>query len=149
MKFTANNENELVEKIWSIITANDAPCIKIGLIGDLGAGKTTLVKGLAHLLGVKAPVTSPTFTISKEYRIEGEKEGFLRHLDLYRFDNVLQRDFQEIMEIVNLENGLVAIEWVEKMPALLGQMDFLIKIKIGQGDQRIVEVEKNESSNKH
>ncbi len=130
----------MVENIWSVLTKKVAPSIKIGLTGDLGSGKTTLVKGLAQKLGIKEPVTSPTFTISKQYNTNDNKWPILRHLDLYRFDDISKRDLEEISEIINLENGLIAVEWIENMPKLFELMDFHIKIKVGQKYERQVEV---------
>lgn len=76
------------------------------LHGELGAGKTTFTKGVALALGIKEPITSPTFTIIKEY--EG-KDLFLYHMDLYR----LSDDLSEIglEEYLGNPNGICVIEW--------------------------------------
>ncbi len=78
------------------------------LNGDLGAGKTTLTKGIAKALGIKRPVKSPTFTIVREYR-EGSMPLF--HMDMYRLGD---GDLSSIdMPSYLAENGLVVIEWPE------------------------------------
>lgn len=78
------------------------------LNGDLGAGKTTLTKGIAKALGIKRPVKSPTFTIVREYR-EGSMPLF--HMDMYRLED---GDLSSIdMPSYLAENGLVVIEWPE------------------------------------
>ncbi len=76
------------------------------LTGELGAGKTTFTKGIALALGIKEPVTSPTFTIIKEY--QGEKLA-LYHMDMYR----LSGDITELglEEYLGKSNGVCVIEW--------------------------------------
>ena len=76
------------------------------LYGDLGAGKTTFTKGIALALGVREPVTSPTFTIVKEYKGSALK---LYHMDMYR----LSGDITElgIEDYIGSEKGVTVIEW--------------------------------------
>jgi tRNA threonylcarbamoyladenosine biosynthesis protein TsaE len=83
------------------------------LYGDLGAGKTAFVRGLAEGLGI-APgdVTSPTFTIMQEYR-GGRLTLF--HVDLYRLNDPREIDELGVEEIA--AEGVLAVEWAEKLPA--------------------------------
>ena len=78
----------------------------VRLSGELGAGKTTFTKGIALALGIEEPVTSPTFTIIKEYR--GEKL-YLYHMDMYR----LSGDLTELGldEYLGKKDGVSVIEW--------------------------------------
>ena len=85
----------------------------VGLVGDLGAGKTCLVRGLARGLGIDAErVHSPSFVIVTEY---GGGRLTLAHVDLYRLDApVAERDF--LREILHAD-GVAAVEWFDRLPA--------------------------------
>ncbi|MBM3861260.1 MAG: tRNA (adenosine(37)-N6)-threonylcarbamoyltransferase complex ATPase subunit type 1 TsaE [Verrucomicrobia bacterium] len=87
----------------------------IALMGDLGAGKTCLVKGIARGLGIAKEVTSPTFTLIHEYR--GGRLP-LYHVDLYRLDTVAAAISIGIEEYLPGE-GVTVIEWAEKIESLL------------------------------
>jgi len=108
-----------------------APCMLI-LRGDLGAGKTTLVKGIAAGLGVaeESDVTSPTFTLVHEYG------GALYHLDLYRIEKERELDALGLDEM--MQDAIVLVEWGEKFPSLVGRADGEIAIAHGGGDTRII-----------
>ena len=98
----------------------------IALQGDLGAGKTTFVQGLARALGITRPVTSPTFTLVGEY--PGDRV-LLVHMDLYRLrspDDLLTIGFQEYLD----RKALLAVEWPERAGDLLPPETVWVKIAL-------------------
>jgi len=104
-------ETESLGEHWGRVAPRG---LVIGLSGDLGSGKTQLVKGLARGLGVKAPVRSPTFTLVNEYA--GDRLR-LFHLDLYRLespDQIIGAGLEEYLQ----PDGVTVIEWAERWPAL-------------------------------
>jgi tRNA threonylcarbamoyladenosine biosynthesis protein TsaE len=87
------------------------PGLVIGLTGELGAGKTQLVKGLARGLGITARVTSPSFALVNEYR-DGRLPLF--HLDLYRLDTPEQIIAAGLEDYLLDPPGVTVVEWIER-----------------------------------
>jgi len=106
------------------------------LRGDLGAGKTTLVKGIAQAFEAarEEDVTSPTFTLIHEYR---GPSATLYHIDLYRVDT--PRELQTLaLDDLIAENSILLIEWGEKFSRFQRERDVEIILKnIGESDRRI------------
>jgi tRNA threonylcarbamoyladenosine biosynthesis protein TsaE len=107
------------------------------LIGNLGAGKTTLAKGIAKGLGAADPdqVSSPTFTLIHEY-------GNLRkiyHVDLYRLDRVGEVAALGLDELFE-KDSVVLVEWGERFPQSMPSERIEIRIEAGKGDQREITV---------
>lgn len=108
------------------------------LRGDLGAGKTTLVKGIAEAFDAADPdqVTSPTFTLIHEY--EGTRDGepvLLYHLDLYRIKEERQLDSLGLDELAAPE-AIVLVEWGEKFSSVVKRSDGEIVLEVTGGDTR-------------
>lgn len=103
------------------------------LRGDLGAGKTTLVKGIVASLGAAQPddVASPTFTLVHEYN---GRNLAVYHLDLYRLENDSQLEALGISEMLNRPDALVLAEWGERFPTLVAQADAEITIEMGENE---------------
>jgi tRNA threonylcarbamoyladenosine biosynthesis protein TsaE len=104
-----------------------APPKLVLLRGDLGAGKTTLVKGIAAAFAAaeEEDVTSPTFTLVHEYR--GPRAN-LYHIDLYRIDT--QRELETLgLDDLRTKDGILLIEWGEKFPRFVAERDVEISLQ--------------------
>ena len=130
-----------VDETWAIAKAlvDELPQrVVLALHGDLGAGKTCFVQGIALALGINQPVTSPTFTIVNEYH--GDR--YLCHIDLYRLsgaDEVLALGFDEYLEA----EGIVAVEWPERAEEIFPDDIINISIKsMGRSDVRSIIIRK-------
>lgn len=131
-------------------TANETDTIELGrrlaaelpvhgtvlLIGNLGAGKTTLAKGIVGCRTGASPddVTSPTFTLIHEYG-----EGRVYHIDLYRLDEPRQIATLGLDELFE-RDALVLIEWGERFPELMPRPRTEIHLRAAQDDAREIEV---------
>ena len=112
----------------------------IYLCGDLGAGKTTLVRGLLTGFGHEGPVKSPTYTLVESYQFQ--KEGFpykqVHHFDLYRLEHPEELEFMGGREY--FEQSLCLIEWPEKGLGWLPDPDLLVTLNV-QGNARQISLE--------
>lgn len=110
----------------------------VALDGDLGAGKTVLVKGIAKGLGIADVIVSPTFTILREY--EGALP--LYHFDVYRIgdpDELFEIGFQEYLD----GDGICVIEWAEKVPELLPARAIGVRIEKTGSNTREINIKKD------
>lgn len=133
--FTTNSPAETIA-IGRELASLLAPPNIVVLRGDLGAGKTTLVKGIAE--GFQAAkeedVTSPTFTLIHEYRGPSAR---LYHVDLYRIDTPRELDTLALDDLM-AENSVLLIEWGEKFPRFQRERDFEIAIeRISENERKI------------
>ena len=113
----------------------------VALHGPLGAGKTTLVKGIARSLHIQDPVTSPSFTLIAEY--EGFLEGLpivLYHVDLYRIGHPQEIEDLGLEEILN-GSGICVIEWAEKASDFLPESAIQVEIGLLDGQNRRLDIE--------
>jgi len=127
---TTQSETETGE-VGRKLASTLEPGAVVLLVGDLGAGKTALVRGLAEGLGVPPEeVSSPTFTLMQEYR--GGRVPLI-HVDLYRLND--PREIDDLgLEELGIESVL-AIEWAEKLPrAIAGAVE--VRIEHRSGDER-------------
>ena len=107
------------------------------LRGDLGAGKTTLVKGIAAAFDAaeEEDVTSPTFTLIHEYR--GPKAN-LYHIDLYRIDTQRELDTLGLDDLRSERDSILLIEWGEKFPRFVRERDVEVSFeRDGESGRRI------------
>ena len=117
------------------LAAQMPPGTVLCLHGDLGAGKTCFVQGLARALGVRRPVGSPTFTLINEYR--GAKP--LAHIDLYRIRGAGDAFGLGLEEYLFHYPGIVAIEWAERAADLLPDACWHVRLAPGPdaGSRRV------------
>jgi tRNA threonylcarbamoyladenosine biosynthesis protein TsaE len=133
--FETHGEEETIELGRSIAATLPKRAVVL-LIGNLGAGKTTLAKGIISGLGAAEPedVTSPTFTLIHEYG-----EGRVYHIDLYRLDRAEQVATLGLDEIFDRES-VVLIEWGERFPQLLPADRIEIRIETLNEESRRIEI---------
>ena len=103
----------------------------LALFGNLGAGKTTFIQGLAQGLGIRGRVLSPTFIFIRPYKLSKGYKFY--HVDLYRLDSEKDVEAIGLNEILQDKNAIVAIEWPEKIENLLPKG--MISIKIEELDE--------------
>ena len=114
--------------------------VTIGLVGPLGAGKTTFTQAFARALGIKK-VTSPSFVVAHEYRIRDRK---FYHIDFYRLTRLKQTVDLGLDEILTGDN-LVLIEWADRFPEILKQCNVQIQIKINTDKTRHVLIQNHKN----
>ncbi len=106
---------------------------EVYLEGEMGAGKTTLIKTILRILGVKDVVSSPTFSLVNTYELSDHKPIY--HADLYRVENEVELydiGFDEYLE----SNNLIFIEWSERMTSLFNPKAMKIAIEITSQNRR-------------
>lgn len=129
--------DSLAKKIPKIIRKNGKAVI-LALIGELGGGKTTFVKGLAHALGVKSSIVSPTFIIERKYPLQNSKFKYFYHFDCYRLKDVKELSLLEFKKIISSPYNLVAIEWADKIKSVLPQDTIFLTFKfLGKNKRKI------------
>lgn len=133
-QYITNSAEETIE-LGRQLARELAPPKLVLLRGDLGAGKTTMVKGIAETFNAASQddVTSPTFTLIHEYR---GPEVSVFHIDLYRIETQRELETLGLEELIADERNVVLIEWGEKFPSLVRERDVEIAIERTGADQR-------------
>ena len=108
--------------------------------GDLGSGKTTLIKNISMKIGSKNNISSPTYPILNTYESNNEK---IYHADLYRIDNILDLNEIGFFDIIN-EKEWIFIEWPKKIIEYFEYPYSYIKIKIDDSKKRTLEIKNYE-----
>lgn len=120
-------------ELAEILAAGDVVLIR----GELGSGKTTLVRGAARALGVRGPVTSPTFSIGHRYQADAVS---VTHLDLYRLAGLEHEDPDLLADY--LGPGRIAfVEWPQAADAELAGARLRVTLSHGGGDRRRIDVD--------
>lgn len=135
-KYTTATEDDTIDLGRTLAAGWPRPCVVL-LIGQLGAGKTTLAKGIAEGLGSARAddVSSPTFPLIHEYGDEGD----LYHIDLYRLDTVAEVETLGLDELF-ARQAVVLLEWAERFPSLLPEERIEIRIEAGDDERRTLTV---------
>ena len=129
-KFTSNSDMDTIELAQNI-ESEKFPNMVICLEGDLGSGKTVFTKGIANALGINESITSPTYTIIKEY--DGELP--LYHMDVYRLDgNTEGVGIEEYFT----KGGVVVIEWADTIKDILPKERLEIEFRVVDENKRVL-----------
>lgn len=128
-KITTKSELETIELAQNF-ESEKFPNMIICLDGELGSGKTIFTKGIANALGIKESITSPTYTIIKEY--DGELP--LYHMDVYRLENSTDIGIEEYFT----KGGVVVIEWSNIIKDILPEERLEIQFRIIDENKRVL-----------
>lgn len=131
-KYTSHSEEETMELAQNI-ESEKFPNMVISLNGELGSGKTVFVKGFASSLGIDENITSPTFTLVKEYV---NCEMPLYHMDVYRLEDG-NDDSVGISDYFS-KGGITIIEWADVIKDTLPDERLDIKFKVVDEDTRVI-----------
>ncbi|HET9946564.1 MAG TPA: tRNA (adenosine(37)-N6)-threonylcarbamoyltransferase complex ATPase subunit type 1 TsaE [Patescibacteria group bacterium] len=111
------------------------------LKGDLGAGKTTFVQGLANGLGIKRRIISPTFIVMRSYELQ---ENMFYHIDLYRMTSQQDIEGLGLLQLFEDKHAILAIEWPEKLGNLIPKKYTEISCTWISENSRKIEIKKYE-----
>ena len=122
-----SSSEEMTQNIGKICAKALKKGYVIALNGDLGAGKTVFTRGLASGLNIKENITSPTFTILRQY--EGKNFKF-NHIDLYRIEEIEELDEIGILDL--LDDGITVVEWAKKASEIFSDDTLIVNILRGR-----------------
>jgi tRNA threonylcarbamoyladenosine biosynthesis protein TsaE len=122
-------------RLGGALQAGDVICLQ----GDLGAGKTTFVQGVAEGWGSRDSVSSPTFIIVNVYRGVGDKQLF--HMDAYRLDSTSEAEELDLDSM--LSRGPLLIEWPERMERLIPRQRLLVQFEYMNQEEREMKFKSN------
>ena len=137
LKDTKNLGQEIAKEI---LKRKDKSAFIVFLDGDLGTGKTTLVKEIIFALGIKEKVKSPTFTIIEPYELNDKN---VYHIDLYRINDPSELEIIGLREYLNESEAIIFIEWPEKSFGFLKKFDLKISLKHSSEKERKCKIELN------
>lgn len=132
-----NSEDQLCEVVDALLESLDGRTV-VALRGEMGAGKTTLIRTLAERLGVEDQVTSPTFALVNQYETAAGERLF--HFDFYRIDDEREA-FDLGYEEYFYSGDLCLVEWPEKIERLLPDEVVEVRITVTAPDERTFEIE--------
>lgn len=136
----ATSSPEETEAVGARLAARLTPGDLVTVSGELGTGKTTLVRGACRALGVTAPVTSPTFTVGHRY--EGHVP--VSHVDLFRFSGLAPAEWGDLEPY--FDDAIAFVEWPEAGLGALPPARVSVRMEHAGGDRRRIELAAEESS---
>jgi len=135
MKYSSKNSKktkQFAKEVLSKLSNQNT----IALYGDLGAGKTTFVQGLADALRIKKRILSPTFILMRQYKVTHPDFNNFFHIDLYRTQSAADLKSIDLNEIIQNPKNLIAIEWAQKAQTVLPKKRVEIKFEISDKNTR-------------
>lgn len=133
LKDTRKIAHALVDAVLQI---EHSGALVIGLMGNLGAGKTTFTQSLAQNFGIKESILSPTFVLMKIYTIRKKAAGaafrHLVHIDCYRIDSPGELDHLGFKHLLKDKDAIIVIEWAERIKNILPKDTLWIKFRHGK-----------------
>jgi tRNA threonylcarbamoyladenosine biosynthesis protein TsaE len=133
---TETTSPEETEALAAGLAVRLRPGDVVNVAGELGAGKTTFVRGACTALGVRERVTSPTYTIGHRYHA-GRAE--VSHLDLYRFQGVSAAEWGDLEPY--FEESIAFVEWPEAGEGVLPPPRFEVRLRHAGGPRRVVSID--------
>ncbi len=129
--FTENDIPAIAELVIQYIVKhkNSDGATIVALSGDLGAGKTTVTKEIAKILGIKDKVISPTFVLLKSYKLSKKEWRLFHHIDAYRFEKPEESNRIGWDTLVTDPGNVIFLEWPEQMGKLLPKKHITISLK--------------------
>jgi tRNA threonylcarbamoyladenosine biosynthesis protein TsaE len=127
---SADQTRRLGQRLGGLLQTGDLVCLS----GDLGAGKTTLVQGIAQGWGSLDPVSSPTFVLANGYR--RTDDTLLNHLDAYRLNGPAEAEDLDLEMMI--EKGPLVIEWAERIDAALPADRLAVLLRWAAEEQRVL-----------
>ena len=138
MEFVSGSVEE-TERIAGELAATLVPGDVVTVAGELGAGKTTFVRGACRALGVEGPVTSPTFTIGHRY----QGRVAVSHLDLFRYDGVSAAEWGDLEPYFS--DAVVFVEWPEAGAGMLPSPRVRVSIEHDDGTRRRITIDNSDA----
>jgi tRNA threonylcarbamoyladenosine biosynthesis protein TsaE len=135
MAATETSSTEETEALAATLAPRLSAGDVVTVAGELGAGKTTFVRGACDALGVRERVTSPTYTIGHRYHGDGVE---ISHLDLYRFSGLSAAEWGDLEPY--FEDSIAFVEWPEAGAGVLPPPRFTVRLRHA-GSRRAVEIE--------
>ncbi len=110
--------------------------IVIGLVGDLGSGKTMFAKGFAKSLGIKNTITSPTFVLMRIYALRVARYAHLIHIDAYRIEKTKEISDLGFKNLISHPKNIILIEWADRIKKILPKDSVVINFEHMGGNKR-------------